>query len=218
MKSVVGIARRRPASMFPKTTWIEADVSRDDLRAEPARRRRGRASRVADPALPRRGEDAGDERRRQCARVRSGGAGGRAPRSCTRPPSGHTRRARRTARWTRAGPRTASQAPTTPGTNPRWSASSTTSRRSHPDMRVVRMRPGLIFKREAASEIRRLFAGPLLPGFLVRPALIPIVPDVAAAAVPGGSLVRRRGRVPPRVDQGRPRRLQHRCRACARPA
>jgi UDP-glucose 4-epimerase len=43
-------------------------------------------------------------------------------------------------------------------------------------MRVVRMRPGLIFKREAASGIRRLFAGPLLPGALVRPGLIPIVP------------------------------------------
>ena len=27
----------------------------------------------------------------------------------------------------------------------------------------MRLRPGLIFKREAASEIRRLFAGPLLP-------------------------------------------------------
>jgi UDP-glucose 4-epimerase len=46
----------------------------------------------------------------------------------------------------------------------------------HPHVRVVRLRPGLIFKREAASEIRRLFAGPLLPGSLVHPRLIPIVP------------------------------------------
>ena len=46
-----------------------------------------------------------------------------------------------------------------------------------PSMRVVRMRPGLIFKREAASQIRRLFAGPLLPSPLVRPGLIPVVPD-----------------------------------------
>lgn len=45
-------------------------------------------------------------------------------------------------------------------------------------VRVVRMRPGLIFKREAASEIRRLFIGPLLPNMLVRPRLIPVVPDV----------------------------------------
>jgi UDP-glucose 4-epimerase len=46
-------------------------------------------------------------------------------------------------------------------------------------MRVVRLRPGLIFKREAASEIRRFFLGPLLPNMLVRPRLIPFVPDVA---------------------------------------
>jgi UDP-glucose 4-epimerase len=46
----------------------------------------------------------------------------------------------------------------------------------HPGTRVVRMRPGLIFKREAASGIRRLFAGPFLPGWLVRRALIPAVP------------------------------------------
>jgi nucleoside-diphosphate-sugar epimerase len=49
----------------------------------------------------------------------------------------------------------------------------------HPDVRVVRMRPALVFKREAASEIRRLFAGPLLPGFLARPELIPLVPKAA---------------------------------------
>jgi nucleoside-diphosphate-sugar epimerase len=48
----------------------------------------------------------------------------------------------------------------------------------HERVRVVRLRPGLIFKREAASGIRRLFAGPLLPGSLLRPALIPAVPDI----------------------------------------
>jgi UDP-glucose 4-epimerase len=47
-----------------------------------------------------------------------------------------------------------------------------------PDVRVVRLRPGLIFKREAGAEIRRLFAGPLLPTPLLRPGLIPLVPDV----------------------------------------
>jgi nucleoside-diphosphate-sugar epimerase len=43
-------------------------------------------------------------------------------------------------------------------------------------LRVVRLRPALIFKREAAAEIRRLFVGPLLPSRLVHPALIPILP------------------------------------------
>lgn len=50
--------------------------------------------------------------------------------------------------------------------------------REQPQMRVVRMRPALIFKADAATEIRRLFAGPFLPRALLRPGLIPIVPDV----------------------------------------
>jgi UDP-glucose 4-epimerase len=50
--------------------------------------------------------------------------------------------------------------------------------RDQPAMRVVRMRPALIFKAEAATEVRRLFAGPLLPTALLRPGLIPFVPDV----------------------------------------
>ncbi len=48
----------------------------------------------------------------------------------------------------------------------------------HPEVRVVRLRPGFIFKRQAASEQRRLFAGPLLPNRLVRPGLVPVVPDL----------------------------------------
>ncbi|MBG0829986.1 NAD-dependent epimerase/dehydratase family protein [Planomonospora sp. ID67723] len=51
---------------------------------------------------------------------------------------------------------------------------------SHPEIRVVRLRPGFIFKREAATEQRRLFAGPFLPQRLVRPGLIPFVPDIPA--------------------------------------
>jgi len=50
--------------------------------------------------------------------------------------------------------------------------------RERPELRIVRLRPALIFKREAATEIRRLFAGPLLPGSLLRPELLPFVPDV----------------------------------------
>ncbi len=49
---------------------------------------------------------------------------------------------------------------------------------AHPDVRVVRMRPAFLFKRESASQQRRLFGGPLIPQRLVRPALIPVVPDL----------------------------------------
>ena len=48
---------------------------------------------------------------------------------------------------------------------------------AHPEVRVARLRPGLIFGRESASEIRRYFAGPLLPSFLLQPRLIPVVPS-----------------------------------------
>ena len=51
--------------------------------------------------------------------------------------------------------------------------------RDHGDVRVVRLRPGFIFKHESASEQRRLFAGPLLPNTMVRPGLIPILPDLS---------------------------------------
>ncbi|CAN5604209.1 SDR family oxidoreductase [soil metagenome] len=51
------------------------------------------------------------------------------------------------------------------------------SEKEFANVRFVRLRPGLVFKREAATEIRRLFAGPLLPGALLRPSLVPLVPD-----------------------------------------
>ena len=46
----------------------------------------------------------------------------------------------------------------------------------NPTLRVVRLRPGLIFKREAASSIQRLFLGRLVPARLLRPSLLPAVP------------------------------------------
>ena len=46
------------------------------------------------------------------------------------------------------------------------------------DVRVVRMRPGLVFKKEASQGIRRLFAGPFLPNVLMRPGLINYVPEL----------------------------------------
>jgi nucleoside-diphosphate-sugar epimerase len=50
--------------------------------------------------------------------------------------------------------------------------------RDHPGVRVVRLRPALTFKREAASEIRRFFLGPLVPGSLARAGAVPVVPRV----------------------------------------
>ena len=48
----------------------------------------------------------------------------------------------------------------------------------HPTVRVARLRPALIFKEGQASEARRFFLGPFVPGILLRPDLLPVLPDV----------------------------------------
>lgn len=48
--------------------------------------------------------------------------------------------------------------------------------REHPAVRVVRMRPGLNFQREAATEISRYFLGPFAPVRLLKYGRIPLVP------------------------------------------
>ncbi|MGX4687989.1 SDR family oxidoreductase [Streptomyces sp. JNUCC 63] len=58
-----------------------------------------------------------------------------------------------------------------------------TFERDHPDVRVVRMRPAFLFKRESASEQRRIFGGRFLPGQLARPELLPFLPDVPGLRV-----------------------------------
>jgi nucleoside-diphosphate-sugar epimerase len=41
---------------------------------------------------------------------------------------------------------------------------------AHPEMRVVRIRPALVFKHDAAREIHRLFLGPIVPSLAIPPA------------------------------------------------
>ncbi|MEW2048885.1 SDR family oxidoreductase [Streptomyces sp. NPDC005476] len=58
-----------------------------------------------------------------------------------------------------------------------------TFERDHPLTRVVRMRPAFLFKRESASEQRRIFGGRFLPGPIARPELLPFLPDVPGLRV-----------------------------------
>ncbi|WP_053752100.1 SDR family oxidoreductase [Streptomyces sp. MMG1533] len=58
-----------------------------------------------------------------------------------------------------------------------------TFERAHPDVRVVRMRPAFLFKRESASEQRRIFGGRFLPGPLARPDVLPFLPDIPGLRV-----------------------------------
>lgn len=53
----------------------------------------------------------------------------------------------------------------------------------HPELRVVRFRPGLVFQRAAASEIARYFLGPFVPLSAMRRRLIPFVPAFSRLAI-----------------------------------
>jgi nucleoside-diphosphate-sugar epimerase len=55
--------------------------------------------------------------------------------------------------------------------------------RETPQMRVVRVRPALVFKREAATGIRRLFVGPFLPPFLLHRRVLRVLPDIPGLRV-----------------------------------
>jgi UDP-glucose 4-epimerase len=177
--SIVGVARRAPRLAMPKTSWTEADVTSTDLvpvvagadvvvhlawAIQPSR----------DLELMRRTNVAGSQRVFRAvadadvpALVVASSVGAYSP-----------------------GPRDRSVDETWP-TN--GIATSFYSRhkaaverlldsfeREHPDVRMARLRPALSFKREAASEIRRLFLGPLVPTFLLKPGRIPIVPHLPA--------------------------------------
>jgi UDP-glucose 4-epimerase len=177
VESIVGICRRLPRATFPKTRWVEAAVETDDLvphfrgadavvhlawRIQPSRDL---------PALRRTNVDGS-------ARVFRAVAEADVPTLvCASSvgvysPGPKDRRVDET--WPRDGVRTSFYA------QHKAEVERLLDRfeDEHPDVRVVRMRPGLIFKREAASEIRRLFLGPFLPNPLLRPGLIPFIPDV----------------------------------------
>lgn len=55
--------------------------------------------------------------------------------------------------------------------------------REHPERRVVRLRPAIVLQPAAASALARYFLGPFLPQSLVRPSLVPVVPDVPGLAI-----------------------------------
>jgi UDP-glucose 4-epimerase len=175
VESIVGVARRTPSLALDKTTWHEADVARDDVTGvmrgsdvlvhlawliQPSRdqeelrrvnvdgsRRVFRA--VADASVP--------------SLVYASSVGAYSPGPKDRSvDEGWPARGIDTSFYSRHKAEVESLLDD--------------FEKAHPQTRVVRLRPGLIFKREAASEIRRLFIGPFLPNFLVRSAFVPAVP------------------------------------------
>lgn len=185
---IVGIARRRPDLALPKTTWVQADMAADDLVA---------AFRGAD-AVVHLGWLFQPERDLQAlwrtnvegsSRVFAATAAAGVP-------------ALVYASSVAAYSPTLSPGPAKDVVDEDWPTEGVPGSRysrqksaierrldafaqRHPGIRVVRLRPGLVFKREAAAGIRRQFLGPLLPNPLVRPDLLPLVPDVPALRVQG---------------------------------
>ena len=173
--SVLGLARRLPEKSFPKTTWAAADVRKDDL--EPHVRGADVVVHLAwaiqpshDPAALRSTNVEGSRR------VLEAVARTRVPALVYASSVG-----------------TYSAGPKDRAVDESWPvdgiATSFYSRhkaeveamlsrfeQDHPGIRVVRFRPALVFKAEAATGIRRLFIGPFLPTPLLRRSLLPVVP------------------------------------------
>jgi UDP-glucose 4-epimerase len=174
---VVGVARRRPRSDGAKTTWVAADIERDDLvpvfrgadcvvhlawRIQPSheirslRRTNVTGSEcvfqaVAEAEVP--------------ALVYASSVGAYSP--------GPKDRAVDES-WPTGGTPTSFYARHKAEVEQRLDRFEL----EHRDVRVVRLRPGLTFKRESAEEQRRYFLGPLFPRVLARESAIPVVPDM----------------------------------------
>ena len=177
VESVLGLARRVPRLDLPKVEWARADVVSTDL--EPLFRGADAVVHLAWLIQPSR--DEGVLRRvnvEGTARVFRAVAAARVPAlihaSSVGAYSPGPKNGRVDESWPVDGVRTSSYS------RHKAEVERLLDRfeQEHPEVRVVRMRPGLIFKRGAASGIRRLFIGPLLPSRLVRDEVVRWVPDI----------------------------------------
>jgi UDP-glucose 4-epimerase len=173
--SVLGIARRIPETKFPKTEWRAADISRSPLR--PLFQDADAVVHLAWLIQPGR-----DKQRLHEVNLEGSARVFRAAAAADVPALVYASSVGAYA----PGPKDRAVDETWPTTGVESSFYARHKAEverlldrfedEHPRTRVVRLRPGLIFKREAASGIRRLFAGPLLPNVLVQRRLIPAVP------------------------------------------
>ncbi len=173
--SIVGLARRAPSLEVPKTTWAAADVSRDDLTphfegADAVVHLAWLIQPSRDLETLRRTNVAGTARVFQAAGESSVPTLVYASSVGAYSPGPKDRLVDET--WPTGGIETSF-----------YSQHKVEAERMLDDFerdnratRVVRLRPGLIFKRQAGASVQRLFAGPLLPRSLLRRSLIPLVP------------------------------------------
>jgi UDP-glucose 4-epimerase len=177
VESVVGLARRLPSLSMPKVEWASADVTSDDLAPhlegadavvslhwliQPSRdlNKQWMVNVEGNSRLMRAVKDAGVP-----VLVYSSSVGVYSP--------GPKDRAVDES-WPRDGTPTSYYARHKAEVERRLDRFET----ENPEIRVVRVRPALVFKKEAAQGIRRLFGGPFVPTILARPTLINLIPEM----------------------------------------
>jgi UDP-glucose 4-epimerase len=177
VESILGIARRRPALRVPKTEWAEADIVTDDLIPH----FRGADAVVLLAWLIQPSRDRNklwmtnvEGSTRVIRAVKEAGVPALLYASSVGTYSPGPKDRRVDESWPTGGTPTSYYARHKAEVERRLNS----FEREAPEVRVVRMRQALVFKREAATGIRRLFAGPLLPSILARPSLINLIPEI----------------------------------------
>jgi UDP-glucose 4-epimerase len=174
---VVGVARRRPSWQPDKTHWVEADVVLDDL--VPIFRGADAVIHLAwlfqpthDPLVTWVGNVGG------ATRVFDAVAAARVPALVYASSVGAYGPGRDDRRVDESWPTHAWPTAAYGREKSYVERLLDVFERDHPDVRVVRLRPGFIFAARAAEEQRRLFAGPFFPEVVLRRRLVPVVPDL----------------------------------------
>lgn len=175
--SVLGLARRTPDLALPKASWAAVDVGQDALDRHIA----GADAVIHLAWLIQPSRDRQTTRhvnvhgsRRVFEAAARAGAGALVHASSVGAYSAGPRRQPVDELWPTDGIRTSFYSADKADAERALDDVETAAR----DLRVVRLRPGLIFQQEAASEIRRYFLGPFVPGALLRPGLLPVLPNV----------------------------------------
>ncbi len=177
VEEILGIARRRPQQSFPKTEWAAADVERDGL--VPLFRGADCVVHLAWLIQPSHDIDAlrrtnVDGSARVFRAVAEAGVPALVYGSSVGAYSPGPKDRKVDESWPTEG------TPTSFYARHKAEVESLLDRfqLEHAQTRVVRLRPGLIFKRGSAEEQRRYFLGPLFPRLLARRGSLVVVPDI----------------------------------------
>jgi UDP-glucose 4-epimerase len=177
VEEIVGLARRRPKRELPKTEWQMADIERDDLvplflGADCVVHLAWAIQPSHDLAALRRTNVTGSER------VFHAVADAGVPALVYASSVGTYSRGPKDSRVDESWP--AEGTPTSFYARHKAEVERLLDRFQveRAETRVVRLRPGLIFKRSSAEEQRRYFLGPLFPRLLARRGSIAVIPDI----------------------------------------